>query len=117
GCGQCGAPKSGRGGAGSRVCRGGVARLTLSTRLLAASWNLSMRALRNRLLSGMAALLLAASPTLAQSFPSRPITIVVPFPPGPLDVVARWIAPKMSEAFGQPVVVDHRPGANGALRA
>ena len=74
-----------------------------------------MRALRNRLLLGMAALLLAASPTLAQSFPSRPITIVVPFPPGPLDVVARWIAPKMSEALGQPVVVDHRPGANGAI--
>jgi tripartite-type tricarboxylate transporter receptor subunit TctC len=57
----------------------------------------------------------AAVPAAAQSWPARPITIVVPFPPGPLDVVARWVAPKLSEALGQPVVVDHRAGANGAI--
>jgi tripartite-type tricarboxylate transporter receptor subunit TctC len=67
-----------------------------------------------RLLAG--ALLVAGSASVsAQTWPARPITIVVPFPPGPLDLVARWIAPKMSEALGQPVVVDHRPGANGAI--
>jgi tripartite-type tricarboxylate transporter receptor subunit TctC len=66
-----------------------------------------------RLIAG--ALLLASAPVSAQTWPARPITIVVPFPPGPLDVVARWIAPKMSEALGQPVVVDHRPGANGTI--
>ena len=59
--------------------------------------------------------LAAPVPAAAQSWPTRPITIVVPFPPGPLDVVARWVAPKLSEALGQPVVVDHRAGANGAI--
>ena len=51
--------------------------------------------------------LAAPAPAGAQNWPSRPITIVVPFPPGPLDVVARWVAPKLSEALGQPVVMDH----------
>ena len=51
----------------------------------------------------------------AQSWPSRPITVVVPFPPGPLDVVARLLGPKMSEALGQPVVIDNRAGANGTI--
>ena len=40
--------------------------------------------------------LAAPVPAAAQSWPSRPITIVVPFPPGPLDVVARWVAPRLS---------------------
>ena len=51
----------------------------------------------------------------AQTWPSRPISVVVPFPPGPLDVVARWVAPKLTEALGQPVVIEHKPGANGAI--
>ena len=58
---------------------------------------------------------LIGGPALAQNFPIRPITMVVPFPPGPLDVMARWLAPKLSDALGQPVVVDHRPGANGMV--
>ena len=51
----------------------------------------------------------------AQTWPARPITIVVPFPPGPLDVVARLVAPKMSDALGRPVVIDNRGGANGTI--
>ncbi len=51
----------------------------------------------------------------AQGWPARPISIVVPFPPGPLDVVARLVGPKMSEALGQPVVIDNRAGANGTI--
>lgn len=52
------------------------------------------------------------------AFPSRPITMIVPFPPGgPTDLVARVIAQKMSESLGQPVVIDNKGGANGNLGA
>lgn len=67
----------------------------------------------------LAALLCAgAAPVLAQSFPDRPVTVVVPFPPGGAsDSTARLLLPKMQEKLGQPVVVDNRPGANGATGA
>ena len=49
-----------------------------------------------------------------ETFPVKPIRLVVPFPVGsPSDVLARTIGPKMSERWGQPVVLDNRPGANG----
>lgn len=52
------------------------------------------------------------------AFPSRPITMIVPFPPGgPTDLVARVVAQKMSESLGQPVVIDNKGGANGNLGA
>lgn len=54
----------------------------------------------------------------AAGFPSRPIKLVVPFPPGgPTDLVARVIARQMSEELGQQVLVDNRPGANGNIGA
>ncbi len=54
----------------------------------------------------------------ADSFPTRPIKIVVPFPAGgPSDVLARMIGQKMTEAWGQPILVENRPGANTVLGA
>ena len=59
------------------------------------------------------ALLAAASAAHAQSFPSRPIRLISPYPPGGgNDVLARLIADKMGDALGQRVIVDNRAGAN-----
>src|SRR3954470_1620917 len=52
----------------------------------------------------------------AQTYPSKPIRIVIPFPPGnTTDTMTRLIAPKMSERLGQQVIVENRPGASGML--
>src|SRR4051794_31853571 len=52
----------------------------------------------------------------AQSYPSRPIHMLVAYPPaGANDLLARVIGQKLSEAWGQPVVVDNKPGANGVI--
>ena len=71
-----------------------------------------------RLLTVAALALTASFGTIAQTYPSRPVTIVVPFPPGgSSDAIGRAIAQKMTEQFGQPVVVDNKPGATGAIGA
>lgn len=67
-------------------------------------------------LAAWLALACCALPACAQTFPTRQIRIVIGFPPGGgIDSVARLIAPKLSEALGQPVLVDNKPGANGVL--
>ena len=71
---------------------------------------------RRRFLMGAVTAPLLVRSTWAQTFPSRPIRIIIGFPPGGgIDILARLIAPKMSERLGQPVIVDNRPGANGQI--
>jgi tripartite-type tricarboxylate transporter receptor subunit TctC len=61
---------------------------------------------------------IAAPLVQAQKFPERPIRFIVPFPPGGgNDILARVIAPKMTEFLGQPVIVDNRAGAGGNIGA
>jgi tripartite-type tricarboxylate transporter receptor subunit TctC len=68
-------------------------------------------------LFGLFGVLLAGS-VFAQQYPSKPVRWIVPTGPGSaVDVTARRIAPKLSEALGQPVVVENRPGANSMIGA
>ena len=65
-----------------------------------------------------AALLACASSALAQSFPVKPVRVVVAFSPGGVtDVIGRTISAKLAELWGQPVVVENRPGAGGSIGA
>ena len=67
----------------------------------------------NRLLALLA---LVTSTALAQSFPQKPVRWIVPFPPGgATDIIARLVGQKMSEAWAQPVVIENRAGAAGAI--
>lgn len=72
---------------------------------------------RRTVLIGLAAALLAPiGSAFADTYPARPVSLVVPFPPGgQTDVVGRLIANQLSKALGQPFVVENRPGVNGSL--
>lgn len=71
--------------------------------------------LTRRALLGAASVALA-TPALAQSWPSGPIRIVVPFPPGgSTDALARLLQPGLTQSLGVPVIVENRAGASGAL--
>src|SRR5436309_4479390 len=67
-------------------------------------------------LTVLAAVVLNANSVTAQTYPSKPIRLIVPFPPGgSTDVGARLIAEHLSRAFGQQVHVENRSGANGTI--
>lgn len=66
----------------------------------------------------MATAMLPASPAIAQAFPQAPVRMIVPFPAGgPSDAAARTLAQWLEKTWGQPVVIENRPGANGAIAA
>ena len=74
--------------------------------------------MRTKKLLAIVALCAAATGAFAQGYPSKPIRIVVGFPPGGgNDIIARMVGAKMQEAWGQPVVIDNRPGANSIIAA
>src|SRR5438552_11963928 len=67
-------------------------------------------------LKTMTVALLFSALAQAQSYPTKPVRIIIPFPPGnTTDIMSRLIAPKMSEHLGQQVIVENRPGASGML--
>jgi tripartite-type tricarboxylate transporter receptor subunit TctC len=64
------------------------------------------------------ALGLAATGALAQAWPTKPVTMIVPFPPGgSTDMIARSVVPKLQEKLGGTFIVDNKPGAGGAVGA
>src|SRR4051794_39344409 len=67
-----------------------------------------------RILAAFAALVAIAAPAAAQDWPSRPVTLVVPYAAGgPVDTVARIIAARLSELLGQQMVIENAGGAGG----
>ena len=64
----------------------------------------------------LCAIAAAAAPVAAQSYPSKPVRLIVPYPPGGgTDTLARVLSQKLSEALGQQVVIDNRPGAGANI--
>ena len=76
-----------------------------------------MHRTRTKTIAAAAVMLAAASlPGFAQNYPSKPIRLIVPFPPGGgNDVIGRVVGAKLSERWGQQVIVDNRGGANGMI--
>lgn len=73
---------------------------------------------RRRTILAMAAMSLLVASAFAQDWPSKPIKLVVPFPPGgPTDTASRIVAQKLGDALKQPVVVENRAGASGSIAA
>jgi tripartite-type tricarboxylate transporter receptor subunit TctC len=74
---------------------------------------------KRRFLSGAlaAGLAVVAVPAAAQTYPAKPVRVVVPFAPGGVDVTARLIAERLTGSLGQPFVVENRPGAGGSVGA
>src|SRR5262245_17587709 len=73
--------------------------------------------MRRTIIRGIAAALaLAAGPGFAQDFPTKPVRVIVSFTPGSAtDIVGRIVTAKLAEYWGQPVVVENRSGAGGAI--
>lgn len=75
-----------------------------------------MRALHALAVLMSGASLLAAGPVAGQNFPSKPVKMIMPYPGGgPTDILGRLIGQKLSEAWGQNVIIDNRPGGGGMI--
>lgn len=72
---------------------------------------------RSLRLPAFAALYAVASACAAQAYPSKPLRVIVPYPPGGVDVLARVVLNEMSKGIGQPVILENRAGANGIIGA
>src|SRR5262249_31923958 len=69
-----------------------------------------------RALSSVAILLFAVQPPLAQQYPAKTVRLIVPFAAGgSTDIIGRTVAQKLNEAWGQPVLVDNRPGGSTVI--
>ena len=72
--------------------------------------------MKRSLRAALAAILVAAASVAAQTYPAKPVRMVVPFPAGgPADLVARVLSTRLSEAWGQPMVIENRGGAGGNI--
>jgi tripartite-type tricarboxylate transporter receptor subunit TctC len=70
------------------------------------------------LAAGLIGALLAPVSAIAQAYPSKPVKVIIPFPPGgTLDAIGRQLAQKLSEQLGQQFVVENKPGGNGIIGA
>src|SRR5438309_11778301 len=87
------------------------------------STSTALRLVRKQLLRLFLPAIIAAHAGMARAqepapYPSRPIHLIVPFPAGgPSDLVARLIGQRMSQDWGQPVIIENRPGANTLIGA
>jgi tripartite-type tricarboxylate transporter receptor subunit TctC len=71
---------------------------------------------RRHLLCAMASSVVAAGDASAQTYPARPVRMIVPFPPGgPIDVMGRLVGDRLASGLGQTVVIENRPGAGAAI--
>src|SRR5688572_21449813 len=101
--------------------RGSRCRLRIRRRIIAAATLATptrggfMRTPLYRLALGLVALAASAAAT-AQSYPSRPVTMIVPYAAGGnVDAVARWVAPELTKRLGQQVIVENIAGAGGVI--